>query len=183
LFSLDTNGDGVFGDGDQVFHFGYASDTFLVGRWKPSDGLTAAGGVADASAAPLALDATFRADLSAAIDLWARAGLDGGSLARLRGLAYSVSTLGSATLGLSAGNQVVLDATAAGRGWSEGPVPQSGRMDLTTALAHEMGHALGLGHSADPGDVMFDALLPGARKAPTTQDVDALIAELGGPQA
>ena len=56
-------------------------------------------------------------------------------------------------------------------------------MDLVTALDHEMGHTLGLGHSADPGDVMFDALLPGVRNAPTTQDVDALFAEFGGPPA
>jgi hypothetical protein len=49
-------------------------------------------------------------------------------------------------------------------------------MDLTTALAHEMGHALGLGEgtTADPADVMFEALESGVAKAPTAADVAAL---------
>jgi hypothetical protein len=34
VFSLDTNGDGVFDAGDQVFNFGLATDTFVVGDWN-----------------------------------------------------------------------------------------------------------------------------------------------------
>ena len=34
IFSLDTNGDGKFDAGDQVFVFGRASDQFLVGDWN-----------------------------------------------------------------------------------------------------------------------------------------------------
>jgi predicted Zn-dependent protease len=52
-------------------------------------------------------------------------------------------------------------------------------MDLVTALDHEMGHVLGLDHSADPGDLMFESLAAGVRTAPTARDVDTLFASLG----
>src|SRR5205823_6534148 len=112
------------------------------------------------------------AAVNQAIDLWAAAGLDTASLARLRAAHYGVAGLGGATLGVSSGDAITIDATAAGHGWSTAGEP--GQMDLFTALGHEMGHTLGLGHSADPGDVMFDSLLPGVRKAPTAADIDAL---------
>jgi len=34
VFSLDSNGNGVFDAGDQVFSFGLSSDTVLVGDWN-----------------------------------------------------------------------------------------------------------------------------------------------------
>jgi hypothetical protein len=34
LFVLDTNGDGVFDAGDQVFHYGVAGDTPVIGDWN-----------------------------------------------------------------------------------------------------------------------------------------------------
>ena len=33
-FSFDTNGDGVFDAGDQVFDFGSQSDHILIGDWN-----------------------------------------------------------------------------------------------------------------------------------------------------
>jgi len=177
VFSLDTNGDGAFDAGDQVFSFGLNGDKFLVGRWKPAGSpLVAADGALNNRVQPLAQDAVFAAAVNAAIDEWARAGLDAQSLTRLRAARYTVGSLGGATLGISSGDDVTIDADAAGHGWSVA----GGTMDLTTALAHEMGHALGLGEgtTADPADVMFESLLPGARKAPTASDVDALFASL-----
>ena len=53
-------------------------------------------------------------------------------------------------------------------------------MDLVSALAHEMGHSLGLEHSGAPDDVMAAALPAGVRRAPTAADVDVLFAALGG---
>jgi hypothetical protein len=43
-----------------------------------------------------------------------------------------------------------------------------------------MGHTLGLveGTTDQQNDVMFESLLPGVRKAPTAQDVDALFASI-----
>jgi hypothetical protein len=179
IFSLDTNGNGVFDAGDSVFSFGLNSDTFLVGRWKPAGTmLVAADGALDAPVQPLLADAAFAAAVNQAIDLWAQAGLDPASLARLHAARYSIGTLGGAALGVSSGDDITLDATAAGHGWSTTGEP--GTMDLLTALDHEMGHTLGLDHSADPNDVMFDSLFPGVHKAPATQDVvDALFVSLG----
>jgi hypothetical protein len=186
--SLDTNGDGAFDAGDQVFNFAMTSDTLLVGKWRnpapvtPTGGafhafagLSAADGRGTAAPPPLALDAVFQSDVNTAIDFWARAGLDPANLARLRALTYGVATLDGDTTAEEGGNRILVDATAAGHGWSEGPAPQPDRIDLETALAHEMGHALGLGHSADPNDVMFESLPTGVRRAPSGNDVNAVL--------
>ena len=99
---------------------------------------------------------------------------------RLENVNYTIGTLGNGLLGETSGNQVIIDATAQGNGWSESATPQTGQMDLFTTLEHEMGHLLGLpDQSGDAGDLMFDSLLPGIRKTPSTQDVDAVFAAMG----
>jgi ELWxxDGT repeat protein len=183
VFSLDTNGDGVFDAGDQVFNFGLATDHFLVGRWQPppAAALMSAGGfLIGPPVSPLVLDPTFLAAENQAIAAWQQAGLDPPDLARLQNINYGVATLGGSLLGETAGNNVTLDATAAGHGWSATPAAQPGRVDLETALAHEMGHVLGLpDQTTQPDDLMFASLQPGVRKAPTAQDVDAVFGAMG----
>jgi hypothetical protein len=176
-FSPDSNGNSIFDAGDQVFGFGLNSDHFFVGRCKPTGEIrVAADGALHAPLHSLADDTAFAAAVDQAIGLWAQAGLDPASLARLPAARYGVGTLGGATLAVRSGDDIPLDATAAGRCWSTAKEP--GKMDLLTALDHEMGHTLGLDHCADPADVMFASPLPGSHKAPTTQDVDALFASM-----
>jgi hypothetical protein len=180
MWVLDSNGDGMFDGGDSVFTFGLATDKFIVGKWRQPGQLQAADGFLNGPpVAPLTIDPTFVSTVHQAIAAWQQAGLDSADVSRLYNVNYSVANLGGATLGESLGNSITIDATAAGHGWSQTPTPAPGQEDLFTVLAHEMGHTLGLDHSSQPGDVMYESLAPGVRKAPTTADVDALFASLG----
>src|SRR5262249_44537062 len=110
VWSLDTNGDGVFDAGDQVFTFGRGTDLFLVGAWNPrglAGGLRAAGGRLDASPPPLA-DALLADAVSRAVAWWAAAGLDGPSLVRLQSLDIRVGILGGAALAESSGDVITV---------------------------------------------------------------------------
>ena len=95
-----------------------------------------------------------------------------------------VGDLDGAHLAEYANGRITLDIDAAGNGWFVDLTPQddrefggrgsvqvagsgsaaAGRMDLLSVLAHEMGHALGLGHT--DGGVMDELLRPGTRATP-----------------
>jgi parallel beta-helix repeat protein len=54
-----------------------------------------------------------------------------------------------------------------GWNWNAGSDPSqvgSGQYDFQTVVTHELGHVLGLGHSADAGSVMYATLAPGTAK-------------------
>jgi hypothetical protein len=63
-----------------------------------------------------------------------------------------------------------------GWNWYTGADPTligSNQFDFQTILTHEMGHALGLGHSTNPGSVMYASLAPGvAHRIMTVQDLN-----------
>jgi hypothetical protein len=56
-----------------------------------------------------------------------------------------------------------------------------GQYDFQTVVTHELGHALGLGHSADDGSVMYASLGTGAaRRALATADLNVPDTDTGG---
>lgn len=105
---------------------------------------------------------------SEAVQRWTDSGLvDVGALDDVR---IQVADLPGLGLGLAVGRTILVDRDAAGHGWfvdltpavdeefGAGQVPEVllaradgpafGRMDLLTALGHELGHLAGLGHSS-----------------------------------
>ncbi|MFK7818650.1 MAG: peptidoglycan DD-metalloendopeptidase family protein [Planctomycetaceae bacterium] len=118
-----------------------------------------------------------------AIEMWEQAGASQQELALLRSVSVSIVDWQDNQLGGAFGNNVLIDADAAGRGWS------TSGYDLNTVVAHELGHVLGYQDTydlADADDIMFGYLNAGESKtlAPLAEqpldgvfaDVDSLFA-------
>jgi hypothetical protein len=82
--------------------------------------------------------------------------------------------------GWTLGGDIHLDV---GRAWVNDPndVPNNGRYDIYTLVLHEVGHALGLGHSTVPGAVMQSSY-PGSRRQLHADDIAAIQALYGVPE-
>jgi hypothetical protein len=143
----------------------------------------------DASAAPSGLaaplvESQLQPIVAEAERRWAAA--DGAQvLAAMSGVTVEVADLPSGMLGEEVGKTILIDRTAAGYGWFVDPTPAddsefadavgpyslaavnggpaANRVDLLTAVMHEMGHELGFGHSSSP-DVMYPTLPLGTRR-------------------
>src|SRR5262249_38389103 len=76
-----------------------------------------------------------------AINEWRAAGVDPATLSNLDQVTVHLGNLPRAELGFSSGNEIWIDRTAAGWGWSTQGAP--GRMDVLTVVTHELGHVLG----------------------------------------
>jgi|GEM_PF-787783 len=127
-------------------------------------GALRAAGPASTANAPKITTATLTSALSAAKQLWYNAGA---STSAFNGLTVSLSDLGQNLLGIEYGKTIVMDDNAAGYGWSTGSTVTPGKMDLQTALVHELGHFLGLTHDdAATQPVMAATLVAGVRLLP-----------------
>lgn len=108
--------------------------------------------------------------VNGAIALWEETGIDASALA---GVSFQIADLNGNLLGLATGNEVVLDINGAGNGWYIGsnltsdPASWSqdepNRIDLLSAVYHDLGHVLGLDHDSagDEESPMQALLAPG----------------------
>ncbi len=120
---------------------------------------------------------------------WEASGLTSEQLAALRALRFEVSDLPAQRLGEADANVIRVSAHGAGLGWFVGDAESdrnfaksnstrryteptdaaAGRVDLLTAILHEMGHALGLPDSYEAKDrdsLMYGFLTSGERRWP-----------------
>ncbi len=122
----------------------------------------------------------------AAVTRWTGVGyIDQARLATLDDLEFYIADMVGLALGRSSGNRIFIDPNAAGHGWFVDETPDAneefllssngwvakpnsaayGKMDLLTAVSHEIGHYLGLDHDDATSDtsVMSDTLQSGSR--------------------
>jgi hypothetical protein len=163
---------------DYAFNFGFQGVIPVTGNWSsPLEAaeLAAPGAeaapITDADLIPIVQEATAR---------WTDAGIDAGLLSSVDVI---VADLSGNQLGLASGNRVVIDADAAGHGWFVDETPwddvefgaagngdlvaatgtsAASRMDLLTAVMHELGHVLGYSHESE--GIMDDTLPLGTRR-------------------
>jgi hypothetical protein len=203
VVALDTNGNFASDLGiDRVFNFGLAGDKIDFGKWGTSgDALTAVTGAATgfdprARLTTDVLPPVVEQATSNRID----AGIDPSTAGVLCTVAFVITELPEAMLGLSAGDIVYIDTNAAGYGWFVDPTPEANeefvgldgdlfaaidegpaaeRMDLRSVVLHEIGRILGFDHASSTDsadDIMADDLPPGVRRVPTANSLDAFFA-------
>ncbi|GKQ54999.1 S-layer family protein [Bradyrhizobium sp. Ce-3] len=133
--------------------------------------------------------------ISAAIAQWASAGATASQLATMKAVTFSIASLGGNVISAESNGHVTIDASAAGHGWFVDPTPSdnfefahaatatdlfadptsvaAGHLDLLTAVAHELGHVVGLADDTTPshsGDLMYINLADGERRLPSAAD-------------
>jgi methionine-rich copper-binding protein CopC len=136
-------------------------------------------------------DANLNAIVEAAIQRWTAAGLSTEQIASMRRVKFEVADLSDSYLAEAADNLVRVDKSAGGNGWFIDTTPQddaeftyvvsgthryttsagtpAGRIDLLTAIIHELGHEIGLSDSylmLSQNSVMYGYLVKGERRLP-----------------
>jgi hypothetical protein len=111
---------------------------------------------------PLLTQTALQAAVGQATTQWAGRGMD---VSLLDNVTFHVGDFTDDALGMQVGNRIVMDADAAGYGWSVGSV-SANQVDLVSAVAHEIGHVFGLPDLYDAssaGSIMHGWLAPGGR--------------------
>ena len=156
-------------EADYAALFNWALDT-----WASASGFTNLGQVSDSGANIGASDSA------------------GGRLGDIRIAAWELTSSTLVAHAFQPGTEAVygLGGTLAGdlhidvnRNWVDDPnaAASTSRFDIYTIVLHEMGHALGLGHSTVRGSVMENAYR-GARRELTPDDINAIQAVYGVPE-
>jgi uncharacterized repeat protein (TIGR01451 family) len=129
--------------------------------------------------------------ISTALQRWIASGLTNEQIASLRAIKFEITDLANSYLGEADGNRILVDRDAGGQGWfidskplddesfahavsatrryTDSTSAPAGRVDLLTAIGHEMGHKLGLGDSyaaKDRDSLMYGYLTVGERRLP-----------------
>jgi len=130
-----------------------------------------------------------------AVERWSSALAISGNTMALDQVQFKISDLPGALLGQTIGNTVTIDTDGGGYGWFIDPTPADnmefsrrtatgelfavasspafGRMDLLTAVMHELGHELGFEHQ--PQGIMEPTLKTGERLNPTDLSASAQV--------
>jgi uncharacterized repeat protein (TIGR01451 family) len=138
--------------------------------------------------------------VSAARQRWVQTGLTADQLAVLDSLRFEVTGLNGWYLGSSSNRVVRLDRRGNGHGWFIDSTPDddrefaaatatrlssvqlSRRVDLLSAVLHEMGHNLGLPDNYAPAardSVMYGFLIPGERRLPRLNEASTAVPDDG----
>ena len=140
----------------------------------------------DIGAVPVLTKDRLDATVAAAVHIWRTSDITTQQSERLGQIRIRMANLPGRQLGFTAGTVVTIDDDAAGRGWYAPPVPFdhttsntasvfstnsssfAERVDLLSAVLHELGHVMGLPESSLTGDVMLPELPPGTRRLPVS---------------
>jgi len=116
-------------------------------------------------------DAELAPVVAEAKQLWTQAlGAGDPHVAALDGVTVQVADLQTLALGVTMGESILIDNTAAGWGWSiSSASPAPGQMDLLSTVLHEMGNAMGFAENLGQG-VMGLVLDPGVRTLPGAEN-------------
>ena len=141
--------------------------------------------------------------VATAVTHWDKTGLSKDQIATLRKLQFEVADLPDLRLGEADGNRIRVDNNAGGSGWfidvkgdsdalfakasgtrsyTNSSSTPAGRIDLLTAIMHEMGHALGLDDSyleKDRDSLMYGYLTKGERRLPKKDQAKGVTPPLG----